>query len=89
MSYSKEYQQQIIQLHKDREKHGRRKFHDEEIDFIMNEFNPKSIFDFGCGKGTFLKQMKELYPKIKMIGFDPLYLSAILIIPCLLSSSNL
>ena len=71
MSYSKEYQQQIIQLHKDREKHGRRKFHDEEIDFIMNEFNPKSIFDFGCGKGTFLKQMKELYPKIKMIGFDP------------------
>ena len=71
MSFSKGYQQQIIQLHKDREKHGRRKFHDEEINFIINEFNPKSIFDFGCGKGTFLKQMEELYPKIKLVGFDP------------------
>ena len=30
-----------------------------------------SLIDFGCGKGIFLKQMEELYPKIKLVGFDP------------------
>lgn len=31
------------------------------------------VYDIGCGKGTFLNMLCELYPSIKGIGIDPSY----------------
>ena len=37
------------------------------IDFLK----PKSILDYGCGKGNLVKVLAENYPNIKVYGYDP------------------
>ena len=38
---------------------------------IINFLKPKSILDYGCGKGGLVKALAEKYPSIKVYGYDP------------------
>lgn len=38
---------------------------------FINEYDPKTILDFGCGKGNLVKTLAELYPSIVVSGYDP------------------
>ena len=37
------------------------------VDFLK----PKSVLDYGCGKGNLVKALAENYPNIKVYGYDP------------------
>jgi 2-polyprenyl-3-methyl-5-hydroxy-6-metoxy-1,4-benzoquinol methylase len=37
----------------------------------IEEFNVKSIVDFGCGKGLVTARLQEEYPSISISGYDP------------------
>lgn len=38
---------------------------------FIKEHDPKSILDFGCGKGNLVKILRECYPLIEVTGYDP------------------
>ena len=38
---------------------------------FIKDKNPKSILDFGCGKGNLVGVLKESYPGIEVYGYDP------------------
>lgn len=38
---------------------------------FIEKTKPKSILDFGCGKGRLLDTIRETYPNITVIGYDP------------------
>lgn len=38
---------------------------------FIEEKNPKSILDFGCGKGNLIKTLQAVYPDKKIHGYDP------------------
>ena len=38
--------------------------------FFLNKINPDVIVDFGCANGFILSKIKQLYPNIKLIGYD-------------------
>jgi len=38
---------------------------------FIKEIKPKSILDFGCGKGNLIVTLKENYPDIEVFGYDP------------------
>lgn len=48
----------------------RRKFPDYLQEFISDK-QPKSILDFGCGKGNLVEVLKKEYPNIEIRGYDP------------------
>lgn len=37
------------------------------------DLDGRLVIDVGCGKGTFLKVLTELYPQVKGLGIDPSY----------------
>ena len=41
------------------------------ISALIDYLQPKSILDYGCGKGGLVKALAEKYPKIKVYGYDP------------------
>lgn len=48
----------------------RRKFPAHLRDYVEST-QPKSILDFGCGKGNLVKILQEEYPDKKIYGYDP------------------
>ena len=38
---------------------------------FINFLSPKSILDYGCGKGNLVKALAQKYPDIKVYGYDP------------------
>jgi hypothetical protein len=38
---------------------------------FMVKWNPETLLDYGCGKGVILAHLKEKYPLVKTIGYDP------------------
>jgi hypothetical protein len=38
--------------------------------FFLDIIKPEAIVDFGCADGTILNRINELYPNIKLIGYD-------------------
>lgn len=42
-----------------------------EVCLIIDFLKPRSILDYGCGKGTLIKELKLLYPDIEIFGYDP------------------
>lgn len=42
-----------------------------EARVIIDYLQPKSVLDFGCGKGALLNKLQELYPNILFYGYDP------------------
>ena len=45
------------------------------VPYLINKFNPKSIVDFGCGTGLWLKKVKELCPEVRVLGIDGFYVN--------------
>ena len=41
------------------------------IKLLIDFLKPKSILDYGCGKGNLVKALEENYPNIKVYGYDP------------------
>jgi len=72
--YSKEYITQLQSLHHDKSRPkgfgGKVKdlgaFH-----LFIKEWNPKSLLDYGCGKGYILNHLSTLYPTVNCHGYDP------------------
>ena len=38
--------------------------------FVLSTYNPKSIFDFGCGQNIFLNYVSYFNPRIETYGYD-------------------
>lgn len=68
---SEEYKKEMKNLHKNRENFGRGVRIPNEVIRCIEEYDIKSILDFGCGKGTVVEKLKETYPQIKIYGYDP------------------
>jgi hypothetical protein len=70
MSYSDPYKETLKELHKSKAFGNKSSIPQEVIDCI-EKYQVTSILDFGCGKGNFLTTLKESYPDIETVGFDP------------------
>lgn len=72
--YTKEYITQLQSLHADasrRQGFGGKpkklgKFHT-----YMKQWNPKTLLDYGCGKGHILAAIRDEYPNTACQGYDP------------------
>jgi hypothetical protein len=43
----------------------------EEISLFIEYFKPKSVLDYGCGKGLLTKSLALRFPEIDFYGYDP------------------
>jgi len=67
-----DYNSQLKKLHenpgfgvgKQTEKHYKKIFN------VLQARKVKSVLDYGCGKGNFLKAVKDSFPSIKTVGYD-------------------
>lgn len=50
---------------------GKRSKIPKELKTYIQKIQPKSICDFGCGKGNLIEVLKENYPRIQVSGYDP------------------
>lgn len=50
---------------------GKRSKIPKELKKFLEKINPKSLCDFGCGKGNLIEIFKESYPAIQITGYDP------------------
>jgi cyclopropane fatty-acyl-phospholipid synthase-like methyltransferase len=50
---------------------GKRSKLPKHLDKFIQQINPKSIIDFGCGKGRLVERLREDYPNITVDGYDP------------------
>lgn len=50
---------------------GKRSKIPKELKKFIEKNNPSSICDFGCGKGNLIETLKENYPGISLVGYDP------------------
>ena len=70
MSYSDSYKETLKELHKSKA-FGNKSSIPQEVIECIEKYQVTSILDFGCGKGNFLIALKEQYPDIETVGFDP------------------
>lgn len=72
--YTQDYISQLKSLHDDstrKQGFGGKvkklgKFHD-----FMKQWNPKTLLDYGCGKGVILQYLQSQYPTTECHGYDP------------------
>lgn len=50
---------------------GKRAKFPKHLEKFIKEKQPRSILDFGCGKGRLIEKIKETYPNIDVQGYDP------------------
>jgi len=43
----------------------------DQISLIIKTFKPKSILDYGCGKGKLMESISKEHPEIKCYNYDP------------------
>ena len=67
---TKELKSFYEKIHKETPFGKRRKF-PEYLKNYIDLKKPTSILDFGCGKGNFVKTLKEEYPDKNIYGYDP------------------
>lgn len=68
---SDEYRQQLQLMHKNRPSFGNRSGLSPEIDECIEQYEVSSVLDFGCGKGFVPDLIKQKYPHIEALGYDP------------------
>ena len=72
--FSKDYLSQLKEVHADKTRKkgfgGKTKRLGRFHEFVVF-WQPKTLLDYGCGKGTILSQLNETYPEIKCDGYDP------------------
>jgi cyclopropane fatty-acyl-phospholipid synthase-like methyltransferase len=67
---NQDYQKQIQAMHDNGKFNNGAKQFKLVVPFI-NEYQPKNLIDFGCGKGALIATIKENYPAIDVFGYDP------------------
>jgi len=65
-----EYRKTLNKIHKETN-FGKRGKIPKSLKSFIDEVKPKSLIDFGCGKGRLLTTLKEEYNQIKVTGYDP------------------
>lgn len=66
------YIDQYTQLHKNVEEYGASGcLHFNEVCLLIDFLKPKTVMDYGCGKGTLIEQLKEKYSDIVFYKYDP------------------
>lgn len=74
MTLSNEYQKLLIDMHSTNKKWGS-EFKKTPMPVMLkntiDKYKPKSILDFGCGKGFLSKKIRQEYPEITVTGWDP------------------
>lgn len=68
---TEEYQLQLKQLHSSDVGWGNRIQIPKKIIDVIDQFNPVSILDYGCGKGHLTKSMQGRWPEKIITGWDP------------------
>lgn len=72
--YSAEYLKELQEVHSDKRRQkgfgGKVKSLGSFKRFI-SQWQPKTVLDYGCGKGVQLAHLKELYPGSRFHGYDP------------------
>jgi 2-polyprenyl-3-methyl-5-hydroxy-6-metoxy-1,4-benzoquinol methylase len=53
------------------ENFGKRKNLPRYLETIIDNHNPSSILDFGCGVGSLIRTLKSKYPQKNVCGYDP------------------
>lgn len=66
-----QYKNQIKKLHHHDKSWGNRVKIPDNVIKLVNEKEIKSILDFGCGKGNLVRALKEKFPYLQIIGWDP------------------
>lgn len=69
---SDEYKQQIAKLH-GKKNWGTTTTLGKACHDAIEKYNPKSILDFGCGKGQITELLKQMYPEKTIYGYDPAF----------------
>lgn len=69
---SDQYKKQLTKLHQDKN-FGNRKDIPTLLKEVIETYSVKSILDFGCGKSVLVNQLKQMYPDINVIGWDPVF----------------
>ena len=63
---------QYKQLHNNQKNYGSTSsMFFEEICMFIDYINPKTVLDYGCGKGALVSLLREKYPSIEIYGYDP------------------
>lgn len=65
-----EYKKMLKEIHAE-SPFGKRRKLPRYLEMFIGQVKPKSILDFGCGKGRLIKTLQELYPNIDVLGYDP------------------
>lgn len=67
---SESYRKIMSKAHKE-PKYGKRVKFPKYLDEFIQERNPKSLIDFGCGKGRLRETIEKRFPGISYRGYDP------------------
>jgi len=67
---SEQYKKTLNEIH-DTTPFGKRSKIPKYLKEYIDEIKPKSILDFGCGKGRLIQRLKEDFPNISVSGYDP------------------
>ena len=68
------YKNDLKKLHKSKAFGNRSKI-PAEVTRCIEEYNIRSILDFGCGKGNVVAALKETYPNLKVYGWHYVFAS--------------
>ena len=69
---SEEYKEQLKQIHSGTgKKMGWGLEPPAKLVETINQYKPQTILDYGCGSGAMKDHMQDLYPTIKLDGYDP------------------
>jgi len=67
---SEEYKKILTSIHS-KTKFGKRRKLPDYLEKFIADINPKSILDFGCGKGNLVETLRSKYPARNIFGYDP------------------
>jgi len=69
---SEDYLEQYRILHSEKSDYGTSSLdYLDEACLVIDYLSPKTVLDFGCGKGSLLKELSVRYPKIEFYAYDP------------------
>lgn len=64
------YQAQIQSMHRaGKFNNGAKQFR--LVDPFIKEYQPRTVLDFGCGKGALMREIQQSFPQINCWGYDP------------------
>jgi cyclopropane fatty-acyl-phospholipid synthase-like methyltransferase len=67
---NKQYQAQLHRMHNAGKFNNGAKAYEIVKDFL-EQHNPISVLDFGCGQGGLIATIDQLHPNIELTGYDP------------------